>query len=913
MASINSVGSKNLTSSLYNSANVISGLASGLDTEGMIEGLVESYNQKIQSLTNKATKVEWKQEAYRSIISKMYAFSNKYASYSSSTNLLSKSFFNGAVNVEALGTYASKISASGRTDSDIVIKSVSQLATSARYVTNSRLAGSTNGRHITAEESVDLTGDFTLGTLQGSLSLNYGNKTVSISFDDMADQVKGETGSEKAKNLAKLIEEKLGEQKITLSSGESVKASDRIRVDVSGGRISFSDKSSAGNNVYISSVSGTVGDVLGLDNKELDDEKDRVTSLNINSNTQFTREVDTALYLSGKSMNISLDGTSKTVTLPKVTQFGPDSYQIENVNGGYRNVSGKDLANVYTEALNISLRKEFGDKITAKNIATDGKLQLQFEAPEGSDLLINSDVGGALGIGKSSSNYLSVSKTLEDLLETDENGNLKGLTKNSKGTYDFYLNNVKIGSYDKSTTLSKIMSDINNNKEAGVKVSYSNTTRQFSFTTKDTGSEGKIEIGEGLAEAMFGKIHDPLESTKTTMGDVLGKTYFKDGGKEFSLKIDGLDFTGSDGKKTDTISMAVDQNNTIEDVVATINAKFQEQGKTGWKAVFDSETNSIVVKDDKDQTRNVTYGEGVAKDLFKEIENVGTYTAGKDAKFLVSVNGSEKEMVRGSNTSTIDGLTVTLKGTFDDKDGEGVSFNRTVDSDKIVDALRSMLADYNEMMSEIRGAYATLPYQSSNGVFKSYEPLSDEDKADMTESAIQAYEEKAKQGLLFGDNNLSNLYARMREAFDSTSAFGKELHQMGISMEYNSADGSSYLALDEKKLREVLESDPDSVMEAFTAENGVMQSLKTQLDRYGSTMGAEKGILVEQAGSALSSASLLNNTWQKQIDNIASEIESWQSKLSNRVDYYTSMFTRLEMLVNQMNSQSGALAGMMGG
>ena len=144
MASINSVGSKNLTSSLYNSANVISGLASGLDTEGMIEGLVESYNQKIQSLTNKATKVEWKQEAYRSIISKMYAFSNKYASYSSSTNLLSKSFFNGAVNVEALGTYASKISASGRTDSDIVIKSVSQLATSARYVTNSRLAGSTN-------------------------------------------------------------------------------------------------------------------------------------------------------------------------------------------------------------------------------------------------------------------------------------------------------------------------------------------------------------------------------------------------------------------------------------------------------------------------------------------------------------------------------------------------------------------------------------------------------------------------------------------------------------------------------------------------------------------------------------------------------------------------------------------------
>ena len=913
MASINSVGSKNLTSSLYNSANIISGLASGLDTEGMIEGLVDSYNQKIQSLTNKATKVEWKQEAYRSIISKMYAFSNKYVSYASSTNLLSPSFFNNAVNVEAQGTYASKVSASGRTDSDIIVKSVSQLATSARYVTNSRLAGSTNGRHITAGEGVDLSKDVTLGTLQGSLSLKYGNKTVSISFDDMADQVKGHTAGEKAQNLAKMIEEKLGEQKITLSNGESVKASDRIRVNVSGGRISFSDRSNAGNEVYISSTSGTVGEVLGLDNNELDDEKNRVNSLSINSSTQFTREVDTTLYLSGKTMNISLDGTTKTVTLPKVTRFGPDSYQIQNANGGYRNVSGKDLANAYTDALNISLGKSFGNKVTAKNVGTDGKLQIQFEAPEGSDLLINSDVGGALGIGKSASNYLSTDKTLEDLLEKDENGNLKGLTKNNNGTYDFYLNNVKIGSYDKHTTLSKIMNDINTNKEAGVKVSYSNTTRQFSFTAKDTGSEGKVEMGEGLAEAMFGRIHAPLESTKTTMGGVLGKAYFEDGSKEFSLKIDGLDFTGSDGKKTDTISMTVGEGNTIEDVVATINAKFQEQGKTGWKAVFDSDTNSIVVKDDKDQTRNVTYGEGVAKDLFREIENVGTYTAGKDAKFLISINGSEKEMTRGSNTATIDGLTITLKGTFDDKDGEGVSFNRSVDSDKIVDALKSMVADYNEMMSEIRNAYATLPIQSSNGVFKSYEPLSDEEKADMSESAIQAYEEKAKQGLLFGDNNLSNLYARMREAFDATSAFGKELHQMGISVGYSGADGSSYLTLDERQLREKLENDPDAVMEAFTAENGVMQSLKTQLDRYGSTLGAEKGILVEQAGSALSSSSLLNNTWQKQIDSIASEIESWQSKLSDRVDYYTSMFSRLEMLVNQMNSQSSALAGMMGG
>ena len=98
-SAVGGASSSNL-SSLYNSANMISGLASGLDTEGMIESLVQSYSKKITSLQQKNTKTEWKQEAYRSIISKMSTLSNKYTSYTSSTNLLSNSFFTNATNVK---------------------------------------------------------------------------------------------------------------------------------------------------------------------------------------------------------------------------------------------------------------------------------------------------------------------------------------------------------------------------------------------------------------------------------------------------------------------------------------------------------------------------------------------------------------------------------------------------------------------------------------------------------------------------------------------------------------------------------------------------------------------------------------------------------------------------------------------
>ena len=87
MASLSGVSSSNTLSSLMNSANMISGLASGLDTESMIESLVQSYQTKINTLNQQVTKTEWKQDAYRSIISNLVGFNSKYTSYTSSTNL----------------------------------------------------------------------------------------------------------------------------------------------------------------------------------------------------------------------------------------------------------------------------------------------------------------------------------------------------------------------------------------------------------------------------------------------------------------------------------------------------------------------------------------------------------------------------------------------------------------------------------------------------------------------------------------------------------------------------------------------------------------------------------------------------------------------------------------------------------
>lgn len=928
MASLSGVSSSNMTSSLYNSGNVISGLASGLDTEGMIENLVKSYQTKINSLNQQATKTEWKQEAYRSIISKMVGFTNKYTSYSSATNLLSPSFFNNAVKVVTQGLYKDKVTASGKTSSDIALNAVHQLATSAQYRVGDGRLNSGDGKNIQSASDVDLFGTTELSALSGSMTLVYGSQKLNINFDEVADKKAMEeirtklgAGATDADVLAGLINQKLEGQKITFSNGKSENAEDRVKAVVNGGSIVFKDlKSSAGNALYISQASGNVAKTLGLDLDKADENKDIKSFSMSGLKDGLTRKEDNLEYLSGKAMNLTLNGSTKTIYLPTMekiagTDGNPDKYKI---NG--KEVEKDKLADEYAKAVNAEVGKVFKNKIEVTNAGTDGKLKLNFNVKEdGSDLRITSDVGEALGIGQTATTYLNTSKTLGDLVDLSK---LDSVGKDDKGNdlYAFKINGVTVGKYSKDAKLSDILNDINSNKEAGVKVSYSQTTKEFLFSAKETGADSEIVMGGGLAQAMFGDSQDTV-TKDSTFGDILGEGYNFADPYTFKMNIGG---------KTVSIGLPFEKENmkdvTLDEMVSYINGQLSDKGM---KAVFDAKTSTISVTDKDGNKVDVSGGDDMTKALLTAVadKSVASYSKGQDAKFTATINGREMEMTRSSNSVSIDGLTITMKETFDaslDEDGNKVSdakraensvtFKSTTDSDKIVDAVKSMLEDYNAMLSEIRGAYSTLPAQKTDG--SSYEPLTSDQASGLSESELKNYEEKAKQGILFADRDLSSLYNKLQNMFSPSGQDGAILRGMGITSSYDINTGALTITLDEDKLRSMLDSDPDMVADAFTktsGNGGVMQNLKSTLDAYAKTSGEPKGILIQKAGSPLSPLSLMNNTWQKQIDNYNKQIEKWQDKLSSQVDRYTQQFSRLEQLIQQMNSQSATLAGFMGG
>ncbi len=828
MASISSLMSSGSSSSIYGSrnSNIISGLASGMDTEAMIEGMVQGYQQKITQLGQDRTMLQWQQSAYQSISDKLVEFSRKYMSYNSpATNLFSASFFNNAILTSANGTYADLVSATGKSSSTIVLNAVAQLAEAARYTHDASGLDTSLGKG----EPVKLGEKQPLSTMSGSLTLEYGNKKVTLDFGELELFNKADGTLDTAK-FQTALQDKLKEQKITTSSGDQVSADTLIDVKVdSNGTVTLSDKKGAGNNVHFS---GATGDLKNLVTSA---DAEGTSSFTLSTTEKVVKEDATkAEYLSGKSFTVTLNGQTKTFTLGEIDP------------------SKGNLHEQVKQNLQEGLDKAFGKgKITVDMDTTGpGERSFSFSVSNGDTFRITSPVGEVLGLGENGvTSYVDTGKTLGDLLgRTSDGAGLNGLTggelaraigdvteikdKDGKVTsrvdsegntvdeqgyrldkdgkrfqeYELTVNGVSIGKYNKDTALETVLNDINSNTEAGVSVSFSKTTNQFVFTAKETGAGGRVEIGGELGERLFGKV------------DVTDKDH---------------------------------------------------------------------------------------------------YTAGQDAKFTATINGQKMEFSRSSNTFDLDGMSITLNGTFEVKDGETpVTFSSKTDTDKIIDVVKTMVEDYNAIVSEVKKAYSDMPLEKSDG--SRYKPLTDEDKADMTESEIKAYEEKAKTGILFMDRDLSSLYSALRSAVAPGGSDGSFLRSIGIKTSYE--DGLTTLSLDENALREALEQNPDQVKDAFTkskengaASDGLMASIQKVTDRYAATTGATKGILIEKAGSKYSPSAALNNTLLEQMKDIDKQVDKWQAKMSDKVDYYTNKFTQLEMLIAQMNSQSSSLAGMMGG
>lgn len=112
---------------------------------------------------------------------------------------------------------------------------------------------------------------------------------------------------------------------------------------------------------------------------------------------------------------------------------------------------------------------------------------------------------------------------------------------------------------------------------------------------------------------------------------------------------------------------------------------------------------------------------------------------------------------------------------------------------------------------------------------------------------------KAKKGILFGDSDLFSLSNELRSVFSSTRSDGLKFSDIGLNVSSTYSDNGK-ITIDEAKIKAALGSRPNDVQKLFanssdattSNDNGVMAKLKSITDKYASTTGATKGILIEK-------------------------------------------------------------------
>lgn len=356
---------------------------------------------------------------------------------------------------------------------------------------------------------------------------------------------------------------------------------------------------------------------------------------------------------------------------------------------------------------------------------------------------------------------------------------------------------------------------------------------------------------------------------------------------------------------------------TVNQLMAMIN----ENDEIGVKASYIAGTNQFsLTATETGSGRKIELG-GMAENIFGSKDETNNRD-GQDAQILVSYgNGVETTVTSSTNSFDLEGLTVTVSGTFGfNGDGtvdrsQSVTFSASADADAVTERVKKFVEDYNALVKEINSQITTKPDSS-------YAPLTDAQKEEMDDKSIENWEKKAKQGLLFGNTTLRDLSSSIQGVLTDLMGSGvsyDDLEKIGITISDDYTDGGT-LSFDETKFKSAMTSDPELVSNIFTgggeAKKGLTSIIEETLTPYATRWsyknGGSYGSLIEEAGSEKISLSLTKNEIYTQLQDMQDAIDRLNDQLKTEQDRYISQFTQMETLISQMNSQSGYLSSLSG-
>lgn len=280
--------------------------------------------------------------------------------------------------------------------------------------------------------------------------------------------------------------------------------------------------------------------------------------------------------------------------------------------------------------------------------------------------------------------------------------------------------------------------------------------------------------------------------------------------------------------------------------------------------------------------------------------NVARIT-GQDS--IIELNGAT--FTSSSGTYSINGLSITaMQVTGND----AVSITTSTDTKGIYDKIKGFITKYNELIKDMDTAYNAASASD-------YEPLTDDEKEEMTDKEIEKWETKIKDSLLRRDSTLGNTSSSMKSIMSmsfeingktySLQSFGiatggyftSDTNERGCLHIDGDADDSTTSG-NADKLMAAINEDPDTVTQFF-------QKLSSQL---------YSDLTNRMASSSVSSIYTIYN--DKQMSSEYSEykdmVSKWEDKLDYYEEFYYKKFSAMESALSKLQSSTSSLSNLLG-
>ena len=204
-----------------------------------------------------------------------------------------------------------------------------------------------------------------------------------------------------------------------------------------------------------------------------------------------------------------------------------------------------------------------------------------------------------------------------------------------------------------------------------------------------------------------------------------------------------------------------------------------------------------------------------------ETDKMNADATGTNAKATIDGKTYESDTNKLNVANVIYNFNGVSAKNADGKTYQASTISVSQDTDKIVDNVKKFVETYNSLIDSLNTKYR----EEKN---TDYKPLTKKQESEMTESQIDKWNEKAKSGLLYHDNNIYSIISDMREslytkvdAVDTvlTDANGNKYSYNSMSsIGITSSTNQGHIILDEEKLKKALTEDPDCVYQLFASD-----------------------------------------------------------------------------------------------